>query len=149
MASRNTPRRKRGRVGFGARPSAGFSGVVQLGSARPHARALYPGEIERIWRAAPEVWPGERWFAVAVFARYKVGDPGDSAWGSGSVKVLSEPYGRSVGVNFGRRYWGWRGYTISAAQLDRFADRIAPDILSTYGGIRPIHAVSVRPAHLE
>ena len=149
MARATTPGRQRTREALRARARAGTSGVLQLGSARPHARALYPGEIERIWRAAPEVWPGERWFAVAVFARYKVGDPGDSSWGSGSVKVLSEPYGRSVGVSFGRRYWGWRGYTLSAAQLDRFADMIAPDILSTYGGTRPIHAVSVRPAHLE
>lgn len=128
---------------------AGLSGTLQLGNPRPHARALYPDEIARVWRSAPAVWPAERWFAVAVFARYKVGDPGDSAWGSGSVRVLGQSYGRPVGVSFGRRYWGWRGYTINAAQLVRFADRIAPDVLSTYQGTRPIHAVSVRPTRPE
>ena len=160
MAARRAPRRKRGRVGFGAGPSAGFAGVVQLGSARPHARALYPGEIERIWRAAPEVWPGERWFVVAIYARYTVGEPGDKFWGSGSIKVLGQSYGRPVGVNFGRRYWGWRGVTVNRRQLVEFPYQIAfgdpskpPEerqgILQSYGGIRPIHAVSVRPAHLE
>lgn len=129
-----------------ARARAGVSGVLQLGQARPHARALYSREIERALRAALEVWPTERWFEVYVFARYKVGEPGDGAWGSGSVRVLSEPYGRPLGVRFGRRYWGWRGVTLSRANLQRFAPLVVPDVLSTFSGTRPVHAVSVRPA---
>ena len=86
---------------------------------------------------------------VTVYARYRVGEPGDKFWGSGSLKVLSQSYARMIHPDFGRRYWGWRGYTTSRRELARMAPEIASDILETYRGARPIHAVSVRPAHLE
>ena len=48
-----------------------------------------------------------------------------------------------------RREWvgerGWRGETMSRLQLEEHAALIVPDVLATFGGRRPVHAVSVRP----
>ena len=79
---------------------------------------------------------------MSVFARYAIEDPGD---GERYPLSLEQAYGHRVSITPGRHYWGWRGETMSRQQLERFAPRIVPGVLETYGGRRAVHAVSVRP----
>ena len=79
---------------------------------------------------------------MAVFARYVVEDPGD---GERYPQAVRDAYGHRISIAPGRHYYGWRGETLSRSQLEQYADLIVPDVLKTFGGQRPVHAVSVRP----
>ncbi len=79
---------------------------------------------------------------MAVFARYAIEDPGD---GERYPRAVEDAYGHAVPIAAGRHYWGWRGETMSRLQLEEHAALIVPDVLATFGGRRPVHAVSVRP----
>ena len=79
---------------------------------------------------------------MSVYARYRVTDP-ESPTGSG--QLVGKAYGHRLRPVQGRHYWGWRGETMSRQQLERFAPLIVPGVLETYGGRRPVRAVSVRP----
>ena len=96
----------------------------------------------RLLDAALAVWPEERYFTVAVFARYVVEDPGD---GERYRLAVRDAYGHRVPISPGRRYYGWRGETLNRSQLEQYGHLIVPDVLETFGGRRPVHAVSVRP----
>ena len=82
---------------------------------------------------------------VAVYARYAIEDPGD---GERYPRAVRDAYGRRVSIVPGRRYWGWRGESMHRRQLEDFPDAIVPDILSTFGGARPVHCITVRPVEL-
>ena len=79
---------------------------------------------------------------MAVYARFAIEDPGD---GERYPRALRDAYGHRVSIAPGRHYWGWRGETMSRRQLEDFAPLIVPGNLETYGGRRPVHALSVRP----
>ena len=79
---------------------------------------------------------------VAVFARYRVTDP-DSPTGSG--QLVGQSYGRPLRPVRGRLYWGWRAESMSRRQLEEFGSMIVPGLLETYGGVRPVRAVAIRP----
>lgn len=119
--------------------------ILQLGRPTREAPALRPAQWEALFAAALRVWPDQRYVVVAVFARWRIEDPGD---GERYPRAVRDVYGHRVPIVRGRRYWGWRGMTMHRRQLEEFPRLLVPDILQSFDGIRPVHCVTVRPVEL-
>ena len=126
----------------GPRQRPGRGDVLRLGRPSPTARALYAAELRSLWGAALQVWPRERIFTIALYARYVIEDPGD---GERYPRALVDAYGHAVPIAPGRAYYGWRSVTINRSQLERFPDGLADAVLNIFQGKRPIRCATVGP----
>lgn len=146
MGKRKRGRRQITRRELVDRPA---TGLLQVGTPSPTARAVSLFQQDRLQREAIRLWDTQQ-FTVAVFARYPYrwrDEQGFGTLGVGRRKV-KQAYGTGHIPGYigpGRHFYGWRSAVVSRVYLERYRSRTVMDVVKEYKGMGPVRAVSIAP----